>query len=86
MSQGGSNNFLFSSQGLTGTFTLSGMATTVVDNSAVTADSVILYSLMTLGTVTSQSTLTYTITPGVSFTITSNAPTDTSTYGYVIFN
>lgn len=86
MSQAGLSNNSPAAQGTSGFFTLSGAATTVVDNSNVQSGSVILYSLKTLGTVSAMSTLTYTIIAGTSFTVTPSNSADTSTYGYVIFN
>jgi hypothetical protein len=67
-----------------GFITLSGSATTTLTSSAITANSIILFSLKTLGTLTS-SAITYTTTAG-SATITPVGPTDTSTYGYLIIN
>lgn len=67
-----------------GFFTLSGSATTTLTSSAITANSIILYSLKTLGTLT-QSAITYTTTGG-SATITPAGSTDTSVYGYMIIN
>jgi hypothetical protein len=67
-----------------GFVTLSGMATTTLTSSAITANSIILFSLKTLGTLTA-SAITYT-TAGGSATITPAGSTDTSTYGYLIIN
>jgi len=70
-----------------GTFALGGTATTVVSNSAVTANSLIYLTTQALGTVTVASTLAVTARlPGVSFTVTSSQSTDTSTIAYLIIN
>lgn len=70
-----------------GTFTLAGAATTVVNCSAVTANSLILLTTQALGTVTSASTLAVTAkSDGVSFTVTPSDATDTSTVAYLIIN
>ena len=67
-----------------GFVTLSGAATTTLTSSAITANSIILFSLKTLGTL-SASAITYTTTGG-SATITPTGSTDTSVYGYMIIN
>jgi len=67
-----------------GFVTLSGSATTTLTSSAITASSIILFSLKTLGTLTA-SAITYTTTAG-SATITPAGSTDTSVYGYLIIN
>ena len=67
-----------------GLVTLSGSATTTLTSSAITANSIILFSLKTLGTLTA-SAITYTTTGG-SATITPAGSTDTSVYGYMIIN
>lgn len=70
-----------------GTFVLGGGATTVVSNSAVTANSIILLTTQALGTVTVASTLSVVVsTPGVNFTVTPSQSTDTSTVAYLIIN
>jgi hypothetical protein len=70
-----------------GTFVLAGAATTVVSNSAVTANSLIFLSTQALGTVSAASTLAVTATmAGVSFTVTPSQSTDTSTIAYLIIN
>lgn len=69
-----------------GTFALSGAATTVVANTAVTANSRIFLQTLTLGTVVTASTLAVSaITPGTSFTVTPSQATDTSTVAFEIF-
>jgi hypothetical protein len=67
-----------------GFFTLAGTASFTLTSSAITANSIILYSLKTLGTVAA-SAITYTTIAG-SATITPFATNDTSTYGYQIIN
>ena len=70
-----------------GTFVLGGAATTVVDNSAVTANSLIFLQTAALGTVSAASTFAITAkSPGVSFTVTPSQSTDTSTVNYLIIN
>ena len=70
-----------------GTFTLAGAATTVVSNSAVTANSLIFLQTAALGTVTAASTLAITSqSAGTSFTVTPSQSTDTSTVNYLIIN
>ena len=71
---------------LSGTFALSGSATTTVTDTNVTGSSLIFFQPITLGTVIVASTFTYTTIAGTSFTVTPSAPTDTSTVGYIIFN
>lgn len=68
-----------------GFLTLTGSTPFVLTSSAITANSVILLTLKTLGTVTSASTITYIPTAG-SASLTISAPTDTSIYGYLIIN
>jgi hypothetical protein len=67
-----------------GFFSLQGTATTTLSSTAITPNSLLIYSLQALGTVTS-SAITYTCTTG-SATITPHSSTDTSTYSYVIIN
>jgi hypothetical protein len=70
-----------------GTFTLAGAATTVVSNSAVTANSLIFLQTAALGTVTAASTLAVTSQiASTSFTVTPSQSTDTSTVNYLIIN
>jgi hypothetical protein len=69
-----------------GTFVLSGAATTVVSNAVVTASSLIFFQVVTLGTVTTASTFSYTKIAGTSFTVTPSASTDTSTVQFVMIN
>ena len=70
-----------------GTFTLAGAATTVVSNSAVTANSLIFLQTQALGTVTAPSSLAVTAkSANTSFTVTPSASTDTSTIAYLIIN
>lgn len=70
-----------------GLVTLSGAATTTLTSSAITASSIILFSLKTVGTVATaaDSAIAYTVTGG-SATITPADSTDTSVYGYLIIN
>ncbi len=55
-----------------------------VSSTAVTANSIILYSVVTPGG--SLGTYTLTKSAGVSFTITSSSATETSTFNYLIIN
>ena len=67
-----------------GFVTLAGASTTTLTSSAITSNSIILFSLQALGTVMS-SAITYTTTTG-SATITPADSSDTSVYGYLIIN
>lgn len=59
--------------------------TKVIADARVTANSIILLTLKTLGTITAPKAVEVTArTPGTSFTITSADNTDTSVYQYVI--
>ena len=77
-------NVATSTSASAGFVTLAGAATTTLTSSSITANSIILFSLNTLGTVSS-SAITYTTTGG-SATITPASSTDTSVYGYLIIN
>lgn len=69
-----------------GVFTLSGAATTVVTNTTVTANSRIIMTTQTLGTVAAASTLAVTArSAGASFTVTPSQATDTSVIAFQIF-
>lgn len=67
-----------------GTFTANGATPVVVANSSVTANSIIVYNLKTVGG-TPAPVFTTTQTPGTSFTVNSTA-SNTSVYNYIIFD
>ena len=70
-----------------GTFTLGGGATTTVNNTAITASSLVFLSTMALGTVSVASTLAVTsVSAGVHFVVTPSQSTDTSVVAYLIIN
>lgn len=75
-----------------GTLPIKGRATLVagtvtVNHPAVTAASNIMLSIQSLGTITTPHPVAVTArTPGTSFTITSDAATDTSVVAYEIHN
>jgi len=64
-----------------------GTGVAVVNTSAVTANSIIQLTYQALGTIPAPASVGVTArTPNTSFTIQSNASTDTSTIGWIIFN
>lgn len=65
-----------------GTVTLNGATPVTVANKAVTANSIIIFTLKTVGGTVSSADLE-TVTPGTGFTVQGSAG-DTSTYSYVI--
>lgn len=65
-----------------GTVTLNGVTPVTVANPAVTANSIIIFTLKTVGGTVSSADLE-TVTPGTGFTVQGSA-SDTSTYSYVI--
>lgn len=69
-----------------GTVTLNGATPVTVANSLMTANSVVLFTLKTVGgTVSPNAPNVLTTTPGTGFTVGGTA-LDTSTYNYVILN
>lgn len=72
--------------GSSGTVTLNGATPVTVTNSAVTADSLIIFTLKTVGgTVSPNAPNVKTITPGTGFTVAGTA-SDTSVYNYRIIS
>jgi hypothetical protein len=69
-----------------GTVTLNGATPVTVANTAMTANSTVLFGLKTVGgTVSPNAPNVLTTTPGTGFTVGGTA-LDTSIYNYVIFN
>lgn len=69
-----------------GTVTLNGVTPITVANALVTANSVVIFTLKTVGgTVSANAPNVLTITPGTGFTVGGSA-SDTSLYTYVILN
>lgn len=68
-----------------GTFTCNGASAVTVANTAVTANSIIIPTLKTVGGTVGAIPSVKTITPGTGFTIAGTA-SDTSVYSYVILN
>ncbi len=72
--------------GSSGTVTLNGATGVTVANTAVTADSIIVFTLKTVGgTVSPNAPNVKTITPGTGFTVAGTA-SDTSVYNYRIIS
>lgn len=72
--------------GSSGTVTLNGASAVTVANTAVTANSLIIFTLKTVGgTVSPNAPNVKTITPGTGFTVAGTA-SDTSTYNYRIIS
>lgn len=72
--------------GKVGTVTLNGATGVTVENANVTANSIIVFTLKTVGgTVSPNAPNVKTITPGTGFTVAGTA-SDTSIYNYRIFN
>ncbi len=72
--------------GSSGTVTLNGATGVTVANAAVTADSIIVFTLKTVGgTVSPNAPNVKTITPGTGFTVAGTA-SDTSVYNYRIIS
>lgn len=69
--------------GKAGTFTANGASSVVVANTSVTANSVIIPTLKTVGGTPAGAPYVFAISPGVSFTMRAAAG-DTSVYNYVI--
>lgn len=68
---------------LSGTFTLNETTPVVVANTNVTADSVIVFGLKTVGGTVGAVPAVKTVTPGTGFTVAGTA-SDTSVYNYTI--
>lgn len=72
--------------GSSGTVTLNGATNVSVSNTAVTADSIIVFTLKTVGgTVSPNAPNVKTITPGTGFNVAGTA-SDTSVYNYRIIS
>lgn len=67
----------------TGTVTLNGATQVTVANTRVTANSVIVYTLKTVGGTVGAAPVTDTITAGTGFTVKGTA-SDTSVYNYLL--
>lgn len=72
-------------QFVTGTFVCNGVTPVTVANAVVTANSVVVCCLKTVGGTVGAVPAVKTITPGVGFTIAGTA-SDTSTYNFIIIN
>lgn len=71
-------------QGRSGTVTLNGASAVTVANKLITASSVVVFTLKTVGgTVSPSAPNIQTITPGTGFTVSGTA-SDTSIYNYTI--
>ena len=79
---GGLNRAIF---GKTGTFTCDGTNAVTVTNKNVTANSIIIPTLKTVGGTVGAIPAVKTITPGTGFTIAGTA-SDTSVYNYVLLD
>ena len=80
------SRFLRGARGLPmgGTFTLNGATPVVVANTNITANSVVVFGLKTVGgTVSPNGPAMLTVTPGTGFTVAGTA-SDTSVYNYLI--
>ncbi len=71
--------------GSSGTFVANGATPVVVANTAVTADSIIVFTLKTVGGTVGAIPRCVTITPGTGFNVAGTA-SDTSTYNYRIIS
>lgn len=71
--------------GSSGTFTATGASAVTVNNSSVTADSLIVFTLKTVGGTVGAYPSVKTITPGTGFTVAATA-SDTSVYNYRIIS
>lgn len=70
-----------------GTYTsLTGGGAVTVADTRVTANSVIIFTLKTLGGTPTAAPYVATITPGTGFTVKGSASGDTSVYNYLILN
>lgn len=71
--------------GSSGTFTATGASAVTVANTAVTGDSIIVFTLKTVGGTVGAYPSVKTITPGTGFTVAATA-SDTSVYNYRIIS
>lgn len=71
--------------GKTGTFTATGASAVTVANANITADSVVIFTLKTVGGTVGAYPSIKTITPTTGFTVACTA-SDTSVYNYRILN
>lgn len=71
--------------GSSGTFTANGASNVTVANTAVTADSIIVFTLKTVGGTVGAYPAIKTITPGTGFAVAATA-SDTSVYNYRIIS
>lgn len=71
--------------GSSGTFTANGASSVTVANAAVTANSIIVFTLKTVGGTVGAYPAVKTITPGTGFTVAATA-SDTSVYNYRIIS
>lgn len=71
--------------GSSGTFTANGASAVTVANTAVTANSLIIFTLKTVGGTVGAYPAVKTITPGTGFTVAATA-SDTSVYNYRIIS
>lgn len=67
-----------------GTVTVNGTTPVTVANTAVTANSLIVFTLKTVGGTVGAYPVVHTITPGTGFTVVATA-SDTSVYNYGVF-
>jgi hypothetical protein len=78
-------NSVCQKSGKTGTFTANGTTPVTVANANITADSIVLITLKTVGGTVGAIPRCVTITPGVGFNVNCTA-SDTSVYNYRIIN
>lgn len=71
------------SNGKAGTFTANGATSVVVNNTSITANSVVIPSVKTVGGTPAGAPYVFAKTPGTSFTMKAAAG-DTSVYNYII--
>jgi hypothetical protein len=67
-----------------GTFTANGSSAVTVTNSNVTATSVVVFGLKTVGGTIAGAPFMATVTPGTGFTVKAGGASDTSVYNYWI--
>lgn len=80
---GGDVHIKTAANGKVGTFIANGASAVTVSNTSITANSIILYGLKTVGGTVGAIPVTKTITAGTGFTV-AGAASDTSTYYYVV--
>lgn len=76
---------LYASGKNSGTVVANGLSAVVVSNTSVTANSVVLLTVKTVGGTVGPAYVSA-VTPGVGFTVKSNSSDSTSTYNYLIIN